>query len=157
MKVEWNTEQSPWEELSDMKEDCLQMTAQHLVDAEATARSQQGHPTQAWAKKTLRDISQTAWRMAELCDLHRNTVTLLAKMPSDSKHQEHCCFESGCSAAVPSSNSHPGKSPTIAASDDNEGLQLLHPSIIVDINAVIPMEQQRGGMACKIISTEIAG
>ncbi len=70
MKVEWNTEQSSWEELSDMKEDYPQMTARYLVDAKVTSRSKRGDRIQAWATKTLRDISRTTRRMVKLCDFH---------------------------------------------------------------------------------------
>ena len=70
MKLEWNTEQSSWEELSDMKEDYPQMTARHLVDAKLNTRSQRGDRMQAWATKTLRDISRTTRRMVKLHDFH---------------------------------------------------------------------------------------
>ena len=70
LKVEWNTEQSSWEELPDMKEDYPKMTAHYLVDANVTTRSQRGDRMQAWAKKTLRDISRTARRMVRLYDFH---------------------------------------------------------------------------------------
>ena len=69
-KVEWNTEQSSWEELLDMKEDYPRKTAHHLVDAKVTTRFQRGDRIQAWAKKTLRDISQMARRMVRLYDFH---------------------------------------------------------------------------------------
>jgi hypothetical protein len=38
LKVEWNSEQSLWEELQDMKEDHPKMTAGYLVDANETSR-----------------------------------------------------------------------------------------------------------------------
>jgi hypothetical protein len=66
LKVTWSTEQSPWEELSDMKEDYASMMARYLVDANVTTRSQRGNHMQAWARKTLWDISRTARRMAKL-------------------------------------------------------------------------------------------
>jgi hypothetical protein len=69
-KVKWNTKQTSWEELKDMKEDYPQMTARYLVDAEVTTRSQRGDRMQAWATKTLRDISRTARRMARIYDFH---------------------------------------------------------------------------------------
>ena len=53
-----------------MKEDHSQVTAHYLVDAKATTRSQRGDRMQAWAKKTLRDISRTAQRMVRLYDFH---------------------------------------------------------------------------------------
>jgi hypothetical protein len=46
------------------------MTAWYLVDANVTTRSQRGDRMQAWAKKTLRDISRTARRIAKLYDFH---------------------------------------------------------------------------------------
>jgi hypothetical protein len=70
MKVEWSSEQSSWEELRDMKEDYPKMTASYLVEANVTTRSQRGDRMQAWAKKTLRDISRTARRMVRLYDFH---------------------------------------------------------------------------------------
>ena len=70
LKVEWSTEQSSWEELLDMEEDYPRKTAHYLVDAKVTTRSQRGDRMQAWAKKTLRDISGTARRMVRLYDFH---------------------------------------------------------------------------------------
>jgi hypothetical protein len=35
-----------------------------------TTRSQRGDQMQAWAKKTLRDVQRTAWRMVKLYDFH---------------------------------------------------------------------------------------
>jgi hypothetical protein len=43
--------------------------ARYLVDANVTTRSQPGDRMQAWARKTLRDISRTARKMAKFYDI----------------------------------------------------------------------------------------
>jgi Reverse transcriptase (RNA-dependent DNA polymerase) len=65
LNVQWDTEESTWERLRDMKEDHPRLTAQYIVDNNVT-RSKRMDRNLQWAKSTLRDLNHTVRRMARL-------------------------------------------------------------------------------------------
>jgi hypothetical protein len=54
-KVEWDSEQTTWEDLLDLKEDHPRMTASYILK-ENISRSKRSDRTQSWAKKVIRDL-----------------------------------------------------------------------------------------------------
>jgi hypothetical protein len=64
----WSSEEKTLESFRDMKEDHPQMTAKYIIDQNVTRSKGVGRNLQ-WAKKTLRDISRTARRIARICDV----------------------------------------------------------------------------------------
>jgi hypothetical protein len=68
LKVQWDTEQTTWEEVRDCKEDNPIMTAEYIVNGNVT-RSKRSDRTLDWAKKTLQDFKRIARRISRLYDV----------------------------------------------------------------------------------------
>ena len=69
LKVQWDTEQTTWEELKDLKADRPLLTANYIVNKNVSRKSRNDR-TMAWAKKTVRDVKRTARRVARLYDCY---------------------------------------------------------------------------------------
>jgi hypothetical protein len=66
-KVEWESEQTTWENLRDLKEDHPRMVASYILK-ENVSRSKRSDRTQSWTKKVIRDLRRSARRISRLYD-----------------------------------------------------------------------------------------
>jgi hypothetical protein len=67
LKVEWDSEQTAWEDLRDPKEDHPRITASYILK-ENVSRSKRSDRTQSWAKKVVGHLRRSVRRISRLYD-----------------------------------------------------------------------------------------
>jgi hypothetical protein len=67
LEVEWDSEQTTWEDLGALKEDHPRMMAGYILK-ENVSRSKRSDQMQSWAKKVVCDLRRWARRISRLYD-----------------------------------------------------------------------------------------
>ncbi len=71
LKAKWNSGQTTWEHLKDMREDYYpKMTAQYIVCNMVSRSKHGGDQVLQWAKKVVRDLDRAVRRITQLYDLY---------------------------------------------------------------------------------------
>ena len=70
LKIKWDTNETTWESVKDMRADHPAMTAQYLVTNNVTRSKHGGNRNLQWAKKTVRDLDRAYKRLRRLYSFH---------------------------------------------------------------------------------------
>ena len=87
-KAKWNSGQTTWEHLKDMREDYPRMTAQYIVCNKVSRSKRGGDRVLQWAKKVVRDLDRAVRRITRLYDLYlddHDEVRMIRRVQKKSK------------------------------------------------------------------------